>query len=112
MTRPARLMRWAARVTGTALFLFLTPFYQGYGLPLPRASYSFFENFHLAIMPVVLVGLVVGWWRERLAGLMICIPVALALILALATWGDPGPVALLAAVPGGLYLYCGLRRVP
>lgn len=102
-----KIVKWTARIIGSLMFLFIVPFYVGYGLPIPRASYTFYENLHLSIIPIMLAGLLIGWKREKIAGFMICIPITIALIYALITWGYPGPIVLMLAIPGGLYLYYG-----
>ncbi|MDD2732127.1 MAG: hypothetical protein PHI53_02945 [Candidatus Pacebacteria bacterium] len=105
------LIKWIARITGTLMLLFITPFYFGYDLPIPNSSLSFYENLRLIITPIMLIGLIIGWKWERIAGYMICIPIGISLLLALIMMGNPGPIVLLLTIPGALYLYYGYNKI-
>lgn len=89
-TRPNTLhlvLRWSARITSAATIAILALFAFGGGEPgLPNAR----EVVLLLFFPVgLIVGLVLGWWRERAGG-----------ILALASMG--GFYAVYGAMHGGL----------
>ena len=92
------------------MFLFAFPFYIGYGLPLPNSSLSLLENIQLIAMPIVLIGLTVGWNREKIAVYMICIPIFIKLLFALIFMENPGPMITLLAIPGILYLIHGFKK--
>lgn len=97
-------IKWTARISGTLIFLFVFPFYVGYGLPLPDSSMSLLENIWLSIMPFFLTGLLIGWKWEKVAGYLITVPIVLGLIAALIYWEDPSFITFLALIPGILYL--------
>lgn len=103
-------IKWVARIMGTVMLLFITPFYFGYDFPIPNSSLSFYENLRLIITPIMLLGLLVGWRWEKIAGYMICIPIGIGLLFSLIMMGNPGLIVLLLAIPGGLYLYCGYKK--
>jgi len=44
------------------------PFYSGYGNPLPfvNPDYTWIENFGLALVPFVFIGLALGWKYKKL----------------------------------------------
>ena len=65
-TKSLERIKWIARITATIMFLFAFPFYIGYGLPLPNSSLSLLENIQLIAMPIVLIGLIVGWKWEKM----------------------------------------------
>jgi len=103
-------IRWIARITGTLFFLFITPFYVGYGFPLPNASMSFLENLWLVILPIFLVGLALGWKWEKVAGYMITVPIVIGFLSALIAWEDPSVIMALPLIPGVLYLVYGYKK--
>lgn len=103
-------IKWIARITAIIMFLFLLPFYFGYGLPFPNSSLSLLENIHLIIMPIILIGLLVGWRWEKIAGYMICAPISIKLLAALIFIENPGPINILLIIPGILYLIYGYKN--
>jgi len=109
-TKSLENIKWMARITATIMFLFTFPFYIGYGLPFPNSSLSLIENIHLIVMPIILIGLIVGWKWEKIAGYMICIPIFLKLLLAFIFLENPGPIIILLAIPGSLYLIYGYKK--
>ena len=109
-TKSLERIKWIARITATIMFLFAFPFYIGYGLPLPNSSLSLLENIQLIAMPIVLIGLIVGWKWEKIAGYMICIPIFIKLLFALIFMENPGPMIILLAIPGTLYLIYGYKK--
>jgi len=92
------------------MFLFAFPLYIGYGLPLPNSSLSSIENIHLMAMLIIFIGLIVGWKWEKIAGYMICIPIFAKLFLAFIFLENPGPIIILLAIPGSLYLIYGYKK--
>ena len=79
--RPAKLMRWAARVIGlgTAGFMLLmligAALTEGPGQDIAEAV----QGISLGMLELIaLAGCIVSWWRERLAGVLL-ISVALGL---------------------------------
>jgi len=109
-TKSLERIKWIARITATIMFLFAFPFYIGYGLPLPNSSLSLVENIQLIIMPIVLIGLIVGWKWEKIAGYMISVPIFIKLLFALIFMENPDPMIILLAIPGTLYLIYGYKK--
>ncbi len=99
-----RIVRWIARISAGMIFLFVTPFYVGYGFPMPNATLSWLENLWLIIIPFFLIGLLLGWKWERVGGFMISIPVLSGFIAALFIREDPSWVMAVPLIPGVLYL--------
>ncbi|MBN2880721.1 hypothetical protein JXM83_01590 [Candidatus Woesearchaeota archaeon] len=97
-------IKWTARITGTILFLLIFPFYIGYGFPFPNSTLTFFENLWLTIIPIFLIGLIIGWKHEKIAGYLITIPITTGLLVSLITWQDPSPIMAIPLLPGILYL--------
>lgn len=97
-------IKWLARISGTAIFLFIFPFYIGYGAPLPQAEYSFLENLWLIIMPLFLIGLLLGWKFPKIAGYLITIPIIAGFLVALIVWENITPVMATPLISGFLYL--------
>jgi hypothetical protein len=106
------IIRWLARIIGTFLFLGLMAFVIGEGLPNP-AKLSLPELIGFLAMFLIVAGLLLGWKWERLGGLLNIIGVAafltLELIINHRLHANCWPFLVLA-IPGLLYLYCGLRQ--
>ncbi|MFH1533484.1 MAG: hypothetical protein ABID64_00960, partial [Nitrospirota bacterium] len=47
---------------------------------------------------------------EKIAGYMICIPIFVKLLFALIFLENPGPIIILLAIPGSLYLIYGYKK--
>jgi hypothetical protein len=92
------------------MFLFAFPFYIGYGFPFPNSSLSLIENIHLMVIPIILIGLIVGWKWEKIAGYMICLPIFIKLLFALIFLENPGSIIILLVIPGSLYLIYGYKK--
>ena len=106
------VLKWTARILALGMLLFALPFYFGYGNPLPFANpaNSLLDNVWLLIIPVVFVGLVLGWKYEKIAGYLITIPIAIAMALSLILIDEvPGPM-FAPFVIGILYLFVGCRK--
>jgi hypothetical protein len=109
-TKSLEKIKWIARITATIIILFAFPFYIGYGLPFPNSSLSLIENIHLIVMPIILIGLIVGWKWKKIAGYMICLPIFVKLLFALIFLENPGSIIILLAIPGSLYLIYGYKK--
>jgi Na+/proline symporter len=92
-----------AVVISIVLFALVTPFYLGYGNPLPQTDYSTFENIWLTAIPIMLTGLLIGIKWERVAAWMIIIPVSIGFVYSLLAWEDPCLPMVLPLIPGLLY---------
>ncbi|MBN1258835.1 hypothetical protein JXA05_03705 [Candidatus Peregrinibacteria bacterium] len=106
-----KAVRWSARLTALALLALGLPFYFGYGNPLPfiNPDYSLAENVGLILLPLVFIGLALGWKYEKVGGCLVVLPLTIGLVLALST-GEGFPMNLLIAlIPGALYLVAGYQ---
>lgn len=99
-----KLLRWLARIIGSLIFLIGLLFYVGYGWPIPSATLSFFENVWLLIFPCMFIGLVWGWFDEKIAGYILTISLGLGFVVSLLTWQDPSIVMVLPLAVGVAYL--------
>lgn len=107
-----KVIKWFARITALTILLFALPFYFGYGNPLPFAKpdYSLWENIALAMVPLVFVGLALGWKYPKVGGFLIVIPVVIGFMVGLATEANLSINLLAPVVPGILYLVDGYSR--
>jgi hypothetical protein len=57
-----KIFKWFARISSSVIILLTTPFYFGYGNPLPftNSEYTLVENFGLTAFPIILLGLLLG----------------------------------------------------
>ena len=107
----ARIVSWSARVTSLILFVLVVVIVIGEGgLPnifrQPRPV-----QVEFLAMALMLVGLVIGWVREGLGGLLVLLGLAAFNIVELAVNGRPALGAFpLFAVPGVLFLLSALMR--
>ncbi|PIY95772.1 MAG: hypothetical protein COY66_05935 [Candidatus Kerfeldbacteria bacterium CG_4_10_14_0_8_um_filter_42_10] len=94
------------------MFAFGLLFYFGYGNPLPFANpdYSLRENVALAMVPLVFIGLVLGWKYPKAGGFLIVIPVAIGFVVGLLTEANLTINLAASLVPGILYLVDGYNR--
>jgi hypothetical protein len=107
-----KVMRWFARIMALAIILFALPFYFGYGNPLPFANpnYSLWENVALSMMPLVFIGLALGWKYPKVAGWLIIIAIAIGFIVGLLTEANFSINLALPIIPGILYLIDEYKR--
>ncbi len=107
-------VRWIARVWSLASLAFVAMFVIGEaGDPSPRPPTTVEWVTLLTLFPGgVAIGLVLGWWRERVGGLVTLACLAgFYLVQALAHGSIPrGPWFALVAVPGLLFLIAGRSR--
>lgn len=94
------------------ILIFALPFYFGYGNPLPfaKADYSLWENVALAMMPLVFIGLALGWKYPKVGGWLIIISIAIGLIVGLLTEANIGVNLAVPLIPGILYLIDGYKK--
>jgi hypothetical protein len=104
-----KVMRWFARIMALAIILFGLPFYFGYGNPLPfvNPDYSLWENVALAMMPLIFIGLALGWKYEKIGGYLIVIPMIIGFLVGIATEASFSSNMLFPIIPGALYLLIG-----
>lgn len=106
--RVVQFLRWVARLGSLASLAMLTAFaFSESGPPSPS------EWFGIALFPIgVSVGMLLGWWREGLGGV-----VTLLSLAAFYGWmlvfrnGMPiGPYFVMFSIPGLLFLVCAALR--
>ena len=92
--------------------LFALPFYFGYGNPLPFANpdYSLWENVALAMMPLVFIGLVLGWKYPKVGGWLIVAAVATGFAVGFLTEANLSANLAVPLIPGILYLIDGYKN--
>ncbi|MFA6106670.1 MAG: hypothetical protein WC745_03285 [Patescibacteria group bacterium] len=107
-----KAIKWTARILALCILIFALPFYFGYGNPLPFAKpdYSLWENVALAMMPLVFIGLALGWKYPKVAGWLIIISIAIGLIVGLLTEANLSINLAVPLIPGILYLIDGYKR--
>lgn len=107
-----KTIKWFARIIALAILLFSLPFYFGYGNPLPFAKpdYSLWENIALAMMPLIIIGLALGWKYPKVGGWLIIISIAIGLIVGLLTEANLSINIAVSIIPGILYLIDGYKR--
>lgn len=107
-----KIIKWTARVLALGILAFALPFYFGYGNPLPFAKpdYSLWENVALAMLPLVFIGLALGWKYPKAGGGLIMIPLAVGLVVGLWTDANLSINLAIPALPGVLYLIDGYKK--
>jgi hypothetical protein len=103
------LVRWAARVTGLLLIGLVVVIAIGEGGPPDVFRQPSPVQLEFAALGLMLLGLVVGWVREGLGGLLVLLGLAAFNAVELAVNGRPARGAFpLFAVPGVLFLLSAL----
>jgi len=107
-----KTIKWLARIISLMLLIFTLPFYFGYGNPLPfiNFNYSLWENVSLAMLPLIFVGLALGWKYEKLAGFLIIISTLIIFLLGIITKANLSANLLVPLIPGVLYLIIGYKK--
>ncbi len=107
-----KTIKWIARILALSILIFALPFYFGYGNPLPfaKSSYSLWENVALAMMPLVFIGLALGWKYPKVGGWIVIISIGIGLIVGLLTEANLSVNLAAPLIPGILYLIDGYKR--
>lgn len=107
-----KTIKWSARILSLCILAFALPFYFGYGNPLPfaKSDYSIWENVALAMMPLVFIGLALGWKYPKTGGWLIIISVAIGFIVGILTEANLSVNLAAPLIPGILYLIDGYKR--
>lgn len=107
-----KIIKWISRILALGILIFVLPFYFGYGNPLPFANpnYSLWENVALAMMPLVFIGLALGWKYPKVAGWFIVIAIAIGFIVGLLTEANLSISLAIPIIPGILYLIDGYKK--
>jgi hypothetical protein len=93
------------------ILIFALPFYFGYGNPLPFAkpSYSLWENVALTMVPLVFVGLALGWKYPKVGGWLVVFSVMIGGIVGVLTEANLSINLAIPLIPGILYIINGQR---
>jgi hypothetical protein len=107
-----KIIKWSARIIALCILAFALPFYFGYGNPLPFAdpNYSLWENVALSMMPLVFIGLALGWKYPKFAGWLIIIATAIGFAAGLLTDANLSINLAVPVIPGILYLIDGYKK--
>jgi hypothetical protein len=107
MTSLLTVLRWTARILGTAILILIATFAIGEGVPNPLAT-TIREDLLSVALLTMLVGLVAAWRWEGIGGLLILGGLA---FFAVVNHGVPlNLVFAPMLVVGLIYLGCGWRR--
>lgn len=107
-----KTLKWTVRIISLMLLIFALPFYFGYGNPLPfvNPNYSLWENVSLTMLPLIFIGLALGWKYEKLAGFLIIISTLIIFLLGIITGSNLSANLLVPLIPGILYLIVGYKK--
>ncbi len=107
-----KIIKWSARILSLCILIFALPFYFGYGNPLPfiKPDYSLWENVALTMMPLVFIGLALGWKYPKIAGWLIIISITIGLVVGILTDANLSINLAMPIVPGILYLIYGYKK--
>ena len=107
-----KIIKWIARIMALCILIFTLPFYFGYGNPLPftNPDYSLWENVALAMMPLIFIGLALGWKYPKIAGWLIIISLAIGFVVGVLTEANLSINLVAPIIPGILYLIDGYRK--
>lgn len=106
------ILTWTARILALLMLLFALPFYFGYGNPLPfiNPEYSLWENVALTMMPLVFIGLALGWKYPKAGGYLVVVPIIIGFVVGLLAQANLSINLLVPLLPGILYLVVGYRK--
>lgn len=104
--------KWISRILALCILVFALPFYFGYGNPLPFANpnYSLWENVALFMMPLVFIGLALGWKYPKVVGWLIISAITIGFIVGLLTKANLSINLAVPIIPGILYLIAGYKK--
>ena len=107
-----KTIKWFARIISLCILIFALPFYFGYGNPLPFANpdYSLWENVALTMMPLVFIGLALGWKYPRTGGWLIIFSIIIGFIVGILTKANFSMNLVAPIIPGILYLIDGYKK--
>ena len=107
-----KTIKWSARIIALCILVFALPFYFGYSNPLPFANsnYSLWENVALSVMPLVFIGLALGWKYQKVAGWLIVSAITIGFIVGLLTEANLSINLAVSIIPGILYLIDGYKK--
>jgi len=106
------MIKWLARILALCVLVFALPFYVGYGNPLPfiKPDYSVWENVALSMMPLVFIGLALGWKYPKVGGWLVVAAIMIGFIVGLLTKANLSVNLAVPLIPGILYLINGYTK--
>jgi hypothetical protein len=107
-----KIIKWTARILSLGILVFALPFYFGYGNPLPFMSpdYSLWENVTLTLVPLIFIGLALGWKYPKIAGWILTISIIISFVLGFLTDANLSINLAVPIIPGILYLIDGYKN--
>jgi thiamine transporter ThiT len=107
-----KILKWTARVSALILLGVTLPFYFGYGNPLPfiNPDYTLWENVALTMIPIMFFGLIFGWLRPKIGGIIVILPIIIGFITGIMTGAHFSPNFLIPLIPGVLYIIDGSQK--
>jgi len=107
-----KIIRWITRLIALLMSVFGLFFYFGYGHPLPftNPDYTFFDNLWLTIFPIIFIGLILGWRKERVGGCLIVLSIFIGMIISFLIGQDFSYCLLAPLLVGISYLLLGWRQ--
>jgi len=107
-----KTIKWTGRILALGILIFALPFYFGYGNPLPftNSNYSLWENVALFMMPLIFIGLALGWKYPKIAGWIIVSAIVIGFIVGLLTEANLSINLTVPIIPGILYLIDGYKK--
>jgi hypothetical protein len=106
-----RLVHWSARATSLLVLGLVIAMVIGHGGPPNVLGQPTSVQLEFAAMALMLLGLLIGWVREGIGGLLVILGLGAFNIVELAVNGRPALGAFpLFAVPGVLFLLSALLR--
>jgi len=110
--KPLVILKWTARILALCILLFALPFYFGYGNPLPfiNPAYSLWENVALTAMPIIFIGLALGWKYPKAGGFLIVVSIIIGFLVGILTKANFSSNLFFPLIPGILYLITGYQR--
>lgn len=107
-----KTIKWFARILALCILVFALPFYFGCGnsLPFAKSDYSLWENVALFMMPLVFIGLALGWRYPKAGGWLIVISITIGFVVGFLTEANFSVNWVVPFIPGMLYLIDGYKK--
>lgn len=104
-----KIIRWTARILSLLIIVILLMFLFGEGDFSEIGKITLEEWVGVLFFPLgVVVGMIIGWWREGLGGAIAVGSLLVFYLFHLIGWRDlpSGPFFILFTLPGFLFLLC------
>ena len=103
------MLKWSTRILALIIILFGIPFYFGYGNPLPfiKREYTLWDNAWLIILPIMFIGLGLGWKFPFIGGILITIPILVGFLIGIFEKRTIGIHMIVPFFVGILYIITG-----